>query len=111
MRCRVSLWGCLCQIAAGDNGSLDVSSLLGLVGVPAVTCSVGYTGLACKECIRPGYYRLGDRCLPCPKTAYGIIVGAVVVAGTLHLVGAAPSDPQAFLSRPGVNTVCSRAHQ
>ncbi len=73
----------VCQALVGSNDSLGASTLLGLVGVPTVTCAVGYTGLACKECIRPGYYRLGERCPPCPKSAYGIIVAVVVVVGAL----------------------------
>jgi hypothetical protein len=58
-----------------------MSSLLGLVSVPTQSCSAGYAGVACKDCVRPGHYRLGDQCLPCPKTAYTAIAVFVVVVG------------------------------
>ncbi len=39
---------------------------------------MGYNGGACKDCIRPGFYRLGDACKPCPKTAYAAMALVVL---------------------------------
>jgi hypothetical protein len=63
------------------NASSNVSGLLGLVGVSSKGCADGYTGEACRDCVRPGYYRLGTDCLVCPKAAYGPIVLVVLAFG------------------------------
>jgi hypothetical protein len=63
------------------NASANVSRLLGLAGVSSKGCAAGYTGEACRDCVRPGYYRLGTDCLACPKDAYGPIVLVVLAFG------------------------------
>jgi hypothetical protein len=63
------------------NASANVSRLLGLVGVSSKGCAAGYTGEACRDCVRPGYYRLGTDCPACPKDAYGPIVLVVLAFG------------------------------
>ena len=64
----------------GDS-TANVSRLLGLAGVSSKGCAAGYTGEACRDCVRPGYYRLGTDCLACPKDAYGPIVLVVLAFG------------------------------
>jgi hypothetical protein len=68
---------CACALQGGvsptANGTVDMSSLLGMVGAPTEGCAPGYTSEACKLCVQPGFYRLGDRCLPCPNTPYAVI--------------------------------------
>ena len=58
-----------------------MSRLLGLAGISSKGCADGYTGEACRDCVRPGYYRLGTDCLACPKDAYGPIVLVVLAFG------------------------------
>jgi hypothetical protein len=60
---------CPCQ----SNSTLDVGPLFAKVGATAKGCTAGYDGVACRVCVQPGYYRLGDRCLPCPQTPYAVI--------------------------------------
>ncbi len=64
------------------NASVDLSSLLGMVGAPTTGCAPGYASEACRECAQPGYYRLGNQCPPCPKKAYTFIVAFSVVLRT-----------------------------
>jgi hypothetical protein len=59
-----------------------MSTLLQAVSVSTEACVVGYTGTTCKDCTRPGYYRLGDLCQPCPPAAYGTILLFGIVFGT-----------------------------
>jgi hypothetical protein len=72
---------CAARVQVPENGtvtgevSLLYKSILARVGVPGEECAPGYQGEACKFCMHPGYYRLGNKCTPCPKVAYGIIVG------------------------------------
>lgn len=62
--------------------TVDTTPLFSLVGTSAKGCATGYGGMACKDCIRPGYYRLGDRCLQCPQTPYAVITLFVLGFGT-----------------------------
>jgi hypothetical protein len=64
------------------NFTVDAGPLFTLVGASPKGCAGGYGGLACKDCVRPGYYRLGDRCLPCPQTPYAVIVFFALGLGT-----------------------------
>jgi hypothetical protein len=58
---------------------MEMSGLLSWANVSSSGsgCSEGYSGVACRDCIRPGYYRLGDACKPCPKAAYTTIIAVV----------------------------------
>jgi hypothetical protein len=60
-------------VQTSTNTTLDIGSLFAKVGTTAAGCAVGYEGVACKACVQPGYYRLGDRCLSCPQTPYAVI--------------------------------------
>jgi hypothetical protein len=58
---------------------MEMSGLLSWANVSSSGsgCSEGYSGVACRDCIRPGYYRLGDACKPCPRAAYTAIIAVV----------------------------------
>jgi hypothetical protein len=65
----------------GAPGPPAMAPLLAWANVSSQECVHGYTGVACRDCVRPGYYRLGDLCAPCPKAAYGAIMGFVAAFG------------------------------
>jgi hypothetical protein len=56
-------------------------ALLDLVYVASEGCAAGYSGTACRDCVRPGYYRLGDVCKACPQAAYAAIALFALVFG------------------------------
>ena len=58
----------------------------------ALLAVAGYTGVGCAQCI-PGYYRLDEHCLKCPKGASGFIVAEAAAFCTVVLA-------QFTLSRP-----------
>ncbi len=64
-----------------QNATVDASPLFAVVGAEAKGCVTGYIGVACKDCVRPGFYRLGDSCLVCPTTPYAVITFFVVGLG------------------------------
>jgi hypothetical protein len=66
-------------VASGNEEAVSASSLFLAVNVSSTECAVGYEGEACRDCTRPGYYRLGDACTPCPKAA-GSVIGLLLVA-------------------------------
>jgi hypothetical protein len=66
----------------GESGSTNMTSLLTWVNVTMEGCAKGYTGTACRDCTRPGYYRLGKLCVACPKTAYTAIFLFSLALGT-----------------------------
>ncbi len=71
-----------------DASSVEVTQItaelrhlgLGLLNITAPECTVGYSGVACKQCM-PKYYRLASTCAPCPKRAYLLIVAFVIAMG------------------------------
>ena len=51
------------------------------IASPNVLCIViGYTEASCSKCI-PGYYRLDQDCLICPKGAYSLIIVTAFILG------------------------------
>jgi hypothetical protein len=75
-----------------DSATEGMSALLSTLNVTSRGCETGYSGAACRECVRPGFYRLGDNCKPCPKAAYGAILLLVVVLGTWCYPGDSKCD-------------------
>jgi hypothetical protein len=66
---------------SGGNGTVSLrEELLAQLNV-STQCSPGYGGTACSLCTT-GFYRLEEKCEPCPKTAYLIIVAYAVGIGT-----------------------------
>ena len=59
---------------SSNDSVTDTSNLLAFVNVPSLRCVAGYTGAACRDCVRPGFYRLGSSCKPCPAAASGLVV-------------------------------------
>jgi hypothetical protein len=57
------------------------STLLNSLQVASEGCAPGYSGTACRDCTK-GYYRLGDACKVCPKTAYVVVLLFSLVIGT-----------------------------
>ncbi len=72
----VRLW-CLQEYGTTVQQSL----LLARMNLSSSVCAVGYTGVACRDCGQPGFYRLGDVCRPCPKAAYGAVSLVVLAIG------------------------------
>ncbi len=69
------------RVGQGNASATDTAPLLGLLNVSSDRCAVGYTGPACRTCVRPGYYRLGSVCTACPRAAYGVVVVYMLAFG------------------------------
>jgi hypothetical protein len=82
----------------GTTGASNISALLSHVNVSAAECAVGYTGSACRDCVRPGFYRLGDLCKPCPSAALTGISLFTLAFGTCCLKTVLGHDHYAPLS-------------